>query len=153
MMKNILTIFSLITLSFMMSSCLESDLDELPLYGDAEITDVDFEYRYIGTSIDTDELDVTTMTVTKTIDSDDCTIIVDIVVPDADDSFTESEREEVTLENLACYLSVSTASIVTSASIPLGETADYSSEVATYTIEAADGTTKEWTLTISSFIK
>jgi len=152
-MKKILSIFSILVMSLFMTSCLESNLDDLPSYTDAEITDVKFEYRYIGQNIDSDQLFVKQLKVSTTIDSDNATVTVDITVPEADNVLTEEEREKVSLTNLVCYFYISTAAEVKSAEIPLGVPSDFSAKEAKYTIMAADGSTKDWTLIINSFTK
>jgi len=152
-MKKIISLFSMLLMVMTLSSCLESGLDELPLYENAEITNVKFEYRYVGKLVESDQLVVTQMKVNKTIDIENATITVDITVPSIGKTLPESEREKVSLSNLVCYFDLSTAAVVTTSDIALGKPADFSSKTAHYTIKAANGTTKEWTLVINSFTK
>lgn len=152
-MKKALNIFSLLMMSIIMTSCLESNLDNLPAYSDAEITDVKTEYRYIAKNIDSDQLYVKPLKVNSVIDSENATVTIDITVPEVDNILTAEERSKVSLSNLVCYFYISTAAEVKNAEIPLGVPADFSSKEANYTIMAADGSLKEWKLIINSFTK
>lgn len=136
-----------------MTSCLESNLDDLPNYGDAEIINANFEYRDSINVYGSGQSKITNLTTKSAIDSENATITVDISVPAVSATLTAAEREEISLNNIVGYIDISTAAKVKIASIPLGSISDFSSKTATYTIMAADGTTKDWTLIINSFTK
>ncbi|MCD7941033.1 MAG: hypothetical protein LUH50_13780 [Bacteroides intestinalis] len=63
-MKKFINIILLIFLMGAVSSCLKSGLDELPTYEDAEITNLNFEYRWWDET--NNQMAVKTLTIEKT---------------------------------------------------------------------------------------
>ena len=109
---NILWLLMLLCLPFV-SSCKE----DLPAYGEAEITKVGFYHKYYGP--DKDGLTGENISVNKelqckyTINNDAATVDCIVTVPVADNKYTESIRAEVSQSKLAGYMKVSTAAHVT----------------------------------------
>ncbi len=132
--------------------------DELPAYEEAEITKVGFYHRFAGSGTDavTGEpiMVETELSCTYEINSEAATVYVDVTVPDANGEFTEEERNNVSQSNLWGYFNVSTAARVVpiNGSPALGTPGDWTVPQE-YRLTAADGTTKDWTVTIRSFSK
>lgn len=153
-MKNIQYILSTAILCICMTgfnSCIESGLDELPAYEDANITDVYFEYRYEVTRSDgvKDIKYIRMVNSKKEIDTNG-TIHMEISIPNADGTFTESERAKVGLNALTgyCYLSNSARIEPVDGAPRLGSVGDFSSAVK-YKVTAADSkTSKLWTISV-----
>lgn len=151
-MKSIKYLLSTIIFIFMMSftSCLEAGLDELPAYGEADITDFYFEYRYpVERSDGVREIKYIRMVNNKKEIHDDGTIRLEISIPQADDTFTETERAKVSLSQLVgyCYLSNSAEIAPVDGAPKLGVIGDFSASVK-YKVTAADKKNfKTWTVT------
>lgn len=137
-----------------MTACWEN----LPVYEGAEITKVGFYHRFAGSEIDpvTNEPIVVEkeLSCSYDINSETATIDVDIIVPEANGSFTESERNNVSVAKLWGYVNVSTAARVEpiDGSPKLGTPGDWSSP-RKYKVIAANGDTKIWTITVNSLNK
>jgi hypothetical protein len=135
------------TVSF--TSCLESGLNELPAYEEADITDVYFEYRYEATRSDgVKDIKYIRMTNDKRQIDAGGTINMEIRVPATDGTFTESERAKVSLNNLVCYCYLSNVARIepVDGAPVLGRIGNFSSAVK-YKVTAADGkTSKLWTI-------
>ncbi len=138
------------------------DWKDLPLWDEAEISAVQFYYRW-----ESDERDpvlpdepviykqrMETTTVNR--DPDNGVIEVRVTVPAADDNgdFTSSVRSRVSMNPLWGQVTVSTAARVTpiEGSAPLGTPDDWSVP-RKFSVQAADGTTKTWTIKIVDFVK
>lgn len=137
-------------------SCLESGLDELPTYEEADIKAFTFEYRWMVKEGVSEKLRVQKMNTTVDINGDNNTVTCAIVVPDAGGSFTADIRKQVSLSNLNAYCTISTAATITPVgdSPVLGKIGDFSKSDMQYEVVAADGKTKKtWKLIISSFKK
>lgn len=127
---------------------------ELPAYEEAEITKVGAYHRFY--SGDKDALTGENIVAERelesnyTIDSDNGLASTVLTIPGASGSFTETERAKVSLSNLVVYINVSTAARVTpmEGSPRFGVPADWTKEHK-YTVMAADGTTKIWTVKVS----
>lgn len=150
-------ILSVFLLGF--SSCLESGLDELPTYTDAEITAVNFEYRWTVAENTNDswggeKLQVKTLSTTATFN--DGVIECVITVPAASGTFTDAVRSNVTLSNLNAYVTISpgaTISPVGNAPV-LGKLGDFTPSDISYQVVSADKKNKKvWQLVIKSFNK
>ncbi|GHV19729.1 hypothetical protein FACS1894174_00190 [Bacteroidia bacterium] len=133
------------------SSCLESDLDELPAYSGADITDFYFEYRYEVKRSDgvTDIKYMRMSPVGKQISGE--SYAVTIRVPGVDGTFDETQRANVSLNNLVgyCYLSTAAKIEPIDGAPQLGNIGNFSSPVK-YKVTAADGKTmKTWTVTVT----
>ncbi len=162
-MKKRLIFYIMLVPMLMFSSCLQKGLDELPAFDNKEILTFAFEYRTIDYSsveagyenatgkLSVTYLDQSSTYLTYTIDSDAATVDCQIVVPLSCTS--PAVQSDITLENLVGYCSVSTAACVTtpSGSPTLGAIDDWSDMSYKYIVVAADGSEKEWTVTITSF--
>lgn len=139
------------------TSCLTNGLDDLPVYEEAEITSVStVRYRYIS-----DEESPATgqkivkevnMTYTSEINAEAATVKISVTTPE---NFPESELNNLsTSANLLVSVGLSTAArlTATNGSPDLGKPGDWS-KPNTYTVEAANGKKKDWTIEIISLKK
>ncbi|MGQ1909448.1 DUF5018-related domain-containing protein [Marinifilum sp. RC60d5] len=154
-MKNLVKYTIILFSMILFTSCLESGLDDLPAYEEANITNFKFEYRWMGKNGDNDQLNVYQMEVANTIDTVANTVDCVITVPAVSDDFPAEQRDLVELTNLVGYCSISNAATISPVGDApvLGEIKDYSGSDLKYEVVAANGTAKIWTLTISEFIK
>lgn len=152
-MKKYINIILLIFLMSTVSSCLKSGLDDLPAYNDAQITNLNFEYRWWDE--EQRQMAVKTLGIEKNISEDDNLITCKLTVPDASGSFTATIRQGVSLSKLIAYMDLSTAARVTpmNGAPALGNPGDFSAKEFKYLVTAADGTQREWTIKITDFIK
>lgn len=151
-MKKILTILITILTVFSFSSCLNSGLEALPEYGDADILSVDrVEHRYYvkgTTPAQGDQLvKNATLSHDAKVDKTASTVAITVTVPN---SFPEAELSNLKNSELVVVLNLSPATRLTplDGSATLGIPADWS-KANTYSIKAADGTTKVWTVTLT----
>ena len=156
-MKKYIYIIALITFPLLFSSCLKNGLDEVEYSTECVITNVAFEHRWV---IESDvegiySLYFKDLTVNQSIDSENRTITIDLTVPDIDNTFTQEERDKVSLTSLACSFIVSHAASVTplDGAPKLGTLGDYSAKSFRYRVTSASGNYKDWTLQINSFNK
>lgn len=156
-MKKYIYIIALITFPLLFSSCLKNGLDEVEYSTECEITTVAFEHRW---TIESDVEGIYTLyfkdlTVNQSIDSENQTVTVELTVPGVDNTFTQEEREKVSLSSLACSFIVSHAASVTplDGAPKLGVLGDYSAKSFKYRVTSASGVYKDWTLQINSFNK
>lgn len=151
-MKKIAHIFLFFMVALFATSCMNSGLDDLPTYSDAEITNIKFEYRWWSDN----QLKVQELTTEKTIDKETNIIECHIKVPNASNAFSNEIRNKVELTSLSCSVDLSTAaSLVPLDGAPkLGSPNDFSSRKFKYKVTAADKkTTKTWTVNINEFTK
>lgn len=151
-MKKFINITLLLITVSMVSSCLKMGLEDLPTYGDAQITNLNFEYRWWDEIYQ--QLRVVTLNTDKKIEEDgriSCTI----TVPAANQLFTETIRNQVSLKNITGYVDLSVAARIKplNGAPELGSPADFSGKTFHYLVTAADGTTKEWVIEITDFKK
>jgi hypothetical protein len=155
-MKAYRFLFLLILFPFF-TSCLTTGLEELPVYKDAEITNFKFEYRWSEKEGTSDLLKVKPLTVNLAINKEKQEIVCKITVPQADSQgFTEAVRDNVSLNNIVGFCTISTAATIApiGTSPALGKPADFSQPNMSYEVIAADKTTKKtWKLIIESFSK
>lgn len=140
-MKRIFIILSAVMLSF--SSCIDWGLEELPVYEEANILEFNLEYRYVDTNDNGFErLAVVTLPTTTEIDDVNHTVTVDASIPDPSGSFTQEEREKVSLSNLVAYAKISPAAKLQpmNGAPQLGKPGDFTQE-REYRVTAADGKT------------
>ncbi len=156
-MKKYIYIIALITFPLLFSSCLKNGLDEVEYSTECEITTVAFEHRW---TLESDVEGIYTLyfkdlTVNQSIDTENQTVTVDLTVPDTDNTFTQEEREKVSLSSLACSFIVSHAASVRplDGAPKLGTLGDYSAQSFKYRVTSASGVYKDWTLQINSFNK
>ena len=133
--------------------------EELPEYDQAEISQVNFRYRWPST----DYIDDITgeplilevgLTTNASIDSETGTINVVISVPAAQSYFTQAVRDGISLSNLCCQVTLSTAAKIapTDNHKVLGIPDDWTSPHA-FVVTAANGTKKNWTINVTSLNK
>lgn len=162
MKKNMIKLMrSSLLLMFVLvcSSCLKGNLDELPAFEEANITDVKFDFRYKDP---TDEwingepiVKVISLTVAdKVINAETGTITCTVTVPPADGPFTEAIRNTVALTNLVGKFNLSTAAIIApqDGAPILGTPGDFSTS-RSYLVTAANGTKKDWTIQVTALNK
>lgn len=135
----------------LIAACSKADL---PAYEEAEITKVGAFHRFYSGDKDalTGEniVDERELESGFSIDSKTGIASTVLTIPAAGGKFTEAERAKVSLSNLVVYVNVSTAARVTpiEGSPKFGVPADWTKEHK-YSIMAADGTTKIWTVKVS----
>lgn len=156
-MKKFIYTIILIALPILFSSCLKDGLDDVEYSTECDITNVSFEHRWV---IESDVKDIyslyfKSLNVNKTIDKEKQTITVDISVPSADGTFTQNERDKVSLSSIACSFHVSQAASVTplNGAPKLGTMADFSGKTFKYRVTSAAGNYKDWELKINNFNK
>lgn len=155
-MRKILNYLILIVLSLSFSSCLKSDLEDLPEYEDADITSVSsVRYRYISA----DKSPVSGENIVKevdlsfqsSIDEEQSLVTINVTVPE---NFPASELANVSQSKILIAVGLSTAARLKpiNDSPLLGVPGDWS-KPNTYLVTAANGTTKQWTIKIGTFSK
>ena len=149
-MKKLINTVLLLFLIGTVSSCLKSGLDDLEAYNEAEITNLNFEYRWWDEA--KDQMAVKTLNIEK---QDDNLITCKLTVPTASGSFTDAVRQNVSLSNLIAYIDLSTAARIMplNGAPKLGSPGDFSAKEFKYQVTAADGTKREWTIKITDFVK
>lgn len=159
-MKKILFLLTVLTVS--LSSCLKSDLEDIESSTNCELSNVEFEYRWITDIVDSEgnftgvsELQYKKLDVTKSIDSDNGKVIIELSVPKASGNFTEDIRNNVSLGNIVGMFTVSSAASVTPiGNAPqLGVPGDFSQKTYTYRVTAAAGNYMDWVIDIVEFDK
>lgn len=141
------------------SSCLESGLDDVPTYSDADITAINFEHRWAIPENEKDpwageKLQVKTLTTAATFNEG--VIECEIKVPVASGAFTETERGKVALSRLNAYVTISPGATIKAvgATPMLGDVGDFSMSDMSYEVVSADGKNrKQWKLVIKRFEK
>lgn len=152
MVYNLLLIMTMISLS----SCLTGGLDELDVYDGADITSVStVRYRYItedkspasGQNI----VKEVELTYTSEIDTDAAIVKISVSTPD---NFPVSELAFLSKSNLLIAVGISTAARLSSdnGSPQLGVPGDWS-KPNTYTVQAANGKKKKWTIEVVELLK
>lgn len=147
--KNTLNVMYLCIIScILFSSCLESGLDDLPTYSDADITEFKFEYRWFDQKAN--QLRVIQLNNLYEINIKDAIVTCTITVPSVTSVFTDEIRNQVSLTNLVGYCSISPGATMKPVenSPELGVVADFSSMNAKYQVTAADGTVRVWNVHI-----
>lgn len=160
MKKYIYTLFVLIVTSLMFSSCLDGNLDELPVFSDAEISGVryaDYRWKSATATVPGGEALVIkqTLNIEENTKPGDGQLNVKISVPAASGEFTEAIRNQCSANNISVAVTISTASKITplEGAPALGKPGDWS-KPNKYRVTAADGkTTKDWTITVTEFKK
>ncbi|MCM1111230.1 MAG: hypothetical protein NC336_08480 [Clostridium sp.] len=133
--------------------------EDLPAYEEAEITGVQFYYRWASS---TDKDPITGEPVVKeksldvkaTRDADAGTINVEITLPGTNSTFTQAVRDGVTVNNLVGQVTLSTAARLSVADghKVLGVPDDWSTPH-TFVVMAANGEKKNWTITVTGLNK
>ena len=136
------------------SSCLKKGLTDYPLFDTNEITLVNVEHRFIGTSTQYAQPLVAyqKLTIAHQIDKVNSTINVQITVPAANGQFTDAEKAKVSQSKLWFYLNISTAASI--APVPgtpkLGDPTDATKPLK-YIVTAANGAARTWTINVTAF--
>lgn len=150
--KQMVQIISLLFVIVLNSSCLTGGLDELESFSDAELKNLQFEYRWERPLSETDphntQLGVVSLATDCKIKG--TTLYCTITVPEAGNPsmFTESIRSQVNLNRIVGMATISTASTISPVeNAPVfGKFGDFSNECK-YVVTAADGKTKKkWTI-------
>ena len=151
-MRSIKFIIIAILLSSTCSSCLEYNLKTLDVFEGADITSAYVYYRYIDNSVTSplsgaNAVKQSTLTVKNSIDASSCTCNITASLPS---NFPAGEKEKISASQLVVAVQISTAAIIspTGNSPALGTPADWTSPHK-YVVEAADGTKKEWTISVT----
>ncbi len=143
-----------------MSSCLKSRLEDLPEFEESDITAVPrVEYRFVSDEISNvnnqNIVKYVNLTINKRqIDKDNKTVIIEATVPNANTNFPTSERDKVDRSNLVVVVSVSTAARI----FPIGDAPKLGvpgdwSKPNKYRVEAANGSSSEWTIEVTALNK
>ena len=151
MNKNIIKWLLMVLVFPMLASC---SWEDLPAYEDAAIEGVQFYYRWAST---TDKDPITgepvvkeqRLNVSSSIDAEQGLVTCKITLPEATGAFTEAVRNSVSLDNLVCQVTLSTAARLTPVgnAKPLGVPENWTTEHQ-YHVMAANGTTKLWTIKV-----
>lgn len=154
MKKNIIYL-QIVIFSFLFTSCLKSGLEDIPTYNDAEISNFQFEYRWMEIVNGNNQLKVQTLNTTSIVNATNDTISCAVTVPAVSANFPLVVRDLVTLSNIVGYANISNAATIKplSGAPVLGSVGDFSSPNLQYEVKAADGTKKVWTLKITKFTK
>ncbi|MDR2764608.1 MAG: hypothetical protein LBB90_06210 [Tannerella sp.] len=156
-MKRMAGVLPLWMMACVLTSCLRAGLDELPVFEEAEITDVTFEYRYKDPGsvwIDGEQTVkwISLPVQDKVIDSGSGTITCTLQVPaaGANTTFTEAIRGQVSLNSLTgkFYLSTAASIAPVEGAPTLGVPGDFSAP-RKYRVTAASGATKIWTVHVT----
>ena len=155
-MKKIFYSLLLVLSTISLSSCLEGNLDELPLYEEAEITSVStVRYRYISDEKvpASDEFLVKEVDLNYTSDIDSKAGTVKIYAATSAE-FPADQLSKLSKSELVIAVALSTAARLTPTndSRKLGIPGDWS-KTNTYTVEAAAGKKKDWTIEVVSLEK
>lgn len=150
-MKFLKAIIAMIMMAFSFTSCLESNLEDLPTYEGNDISSVYGYYRYIDTSSsfpvngENSVKQKQLQNLASNISVENATCNIEFAVPS---NFTEAEKAGVSLEKLVVVVNVSSAAVVTpvEGSPRLGVPADWTTPHK-YSVKAANGKTKIWTIT------
>lgn len=147
-------VFLLICLP-LMNAC---DWEDLPAYEEAEISAVQLYYRWASNEKDpvTQEplVKEQRLNVSSDVNSESGVIQLTVTVPDAGGDFTEAVRSGVTTNPLWGQVTVSTAARITpiEGTAALGTPDDWGSD-RKFSVKAANGNTKTWTIRIVQFNK
>lgn len=150
-MKAIKLLFASIIVVLACSSCLEKNLKELDTYDGMDITSTYVYYRYADPSASwalsgANYIKQVTMTISNTINAANGTCDIAVSVPS---NFPESELSKLSAKQLVVAVSISTAAVIAPKgnSPALGTPADWSTPHE-YVVTAADGKTKNWTISV-----
>src|SRR5574344_1561849 len=132
-MKKIRFSIIIVFAGLLFTSCLKSNLDDLPEFEESNIVSVQrVEYRFTSSDVSNvskqNIIKFVTLGKTAKIDATAKTVTIDVTVPAATTSFPETERANCAVNNIAVLLQVSTAAKITpeSGSPKLGVPGDWS---------------------------
>ena len=139
------------------TSCLKSDLPELPLWEGNGIDHIYVEYRFNTDQLFYGEPVVgyqRLVTSDVVVDSVHNTIRLKIAVPNAAGTFTAEDRDAVSQNHLWVYMDVPTgATVAPVAPTPAPGYATDLTKPQTYEVTAANGDTRRWTVEVTEFTK
>lgn len=155
MIKNMKWLLALLFLP-LLAAC---SWEDMPAYEEAEITGVQFRYRWY----DNNDKDAITgeakvkeyqLNTTTTINSEAGTVTCVVTVPAANNNFPADVRDKVTTNPLWGQVTLSTAARIfpTGDTKALGTPGDWS-KPNTFKVQAANGTVKMWTITVTTLNK
>jgi hypothetical protein len=151
--KNLSFLMMILSLG-VFSSCLKKGLTDYPLFDTNEITLVNVEQRFTGTSTLYDQPLVAyqKLNVTQTVDKTNSVINIAITVPAANGQFTATEKAKVVQSKLWFYMNISTAASIspTGGTPALGDPTD-ATKTLKYIVTAANGASRVWTINVTSF--
>ncbi len=155
-MKKILYKLFLLFAVLSFSSCLDANLDELPVYEEADITSVSaVQYRYISDQKSPASgeyiIEEVNLHYTVDVDSDKGTVRIKVTKPE---TFPADQVNNLSKSNLVVVVTLSTAARLTpvEGSPKLGSPADWTS-AHKYIVTSASGKKKEWTIEVVSLTK
>lgn len=154
-MKTKIIYLPILFISLFFTSCLKSGLDDIPTFKDAEITNFQFEYRWMEVVNGNNQLKVQTLTTTSLVNATKDTISCAITVPAVSTTFVLATRDKVTQSNIVGSANISNAASIKplSGAPVLGNVGDFTASDMKYEVTAADGTKKVWNLKITKFTK
>ena len=154
-MKKFLNILAALMLAVFSTSCLESNLEELELYSDCEITSGEVYWRYYGTETipGSGEVKVEQKRIPRAVSADSENAVFKIRY--ALGSTLNAEQTALFTEsNLVVAVTISTAATIKpiNGAPKLGVPGDWSKDNQ-YEVTAADGTKKTWTIVVEDYYK
>lgn len=151
-MKILKFIIAMFVMALSCTSCLESNFEELDTYDGNDITAGYAWYRYKGDNMlnASGEQQVIQKQLQRTgqvIDNEAATCALQFKVPT---NFSDAEKNGVNINNIVVAVEISTAAVMTpvEGSPKLGVPADWSTPHK-YSVKAADGKTKIWTVSVT----
>lgn len=151
-MKILKFIIAMFVMALSCTSCLESNFEELDTYDGNDITAGYAWYRYKGdnklnASGEQQVIQKQLQRTGQVIDNEAATCALQFKVPT---NFSDAEKNGVNINNIVVAVEISTAAVMTpvEGSPKLGVTADWSTPHK-YSVKAADGKTKIWTVSVT----
>ena len=151
-MKKLKFIIAMFVMALSCTSCLESNFEELDTYDGNDITAGYAWYRYKGdnklnASGEQQVIQKQLQRTGQVIDNEAATCALQFKVPT---NFSDAEKNGVNINNIVVAVEISTAAVMTpvEGSPKLGVPADWSTPHK-YSVKAADGKTKIWTVSVT----
>lgn len=151
-MKILKYIIAMFVMALSCTSCLESNFEELDTYDGNDITAGYAWYRYKGdnklnASGEQQVIQKQLQRTGQVIDNEAATCALQFKVPT---NFSDAEKNGVNINNIVVAVEISTAAVMTpvEGSPKLGVPADWSTPHK-YSVKAADGKTKIWTVSVT----
>lgn len=151
-MKAIKYILAALFIGMTCSSCLEANLKELDTFKGSAITSTFAYYRYIDESFTyplsgAHAIKQAALTVSNDINADAGTCTITATIPS---NFPADQISKVSVREIVVAVEISAAAVIepVDGSPALGTPADWSSPHK-YVVTAANGDTKEWTISVN----
>ena len=151
-MKILKFIIAMFVMALSCTSCLESNFEELDTFDGNDITAGYAWYRYKGdnklnASGEQQVIQKQLQRTGQVIDNEAATCALQFKVPT---NFSDAEKNGVNINNIVVAVEISTAAVMTpvEGSPKLGVPADWSTPHK-YSVKAADGKTKIWTVSVT----